>query len=67
MVEGVLASCYASFGHDLAHLAMAPMQWYPGMFEWIFGVNKGYSGYVSIAKEFGRWILPKVSLYGKIN
>ena len=29
IVDGVLASCYASFDHDLAHIAMAPMQWIP--------------------------------------
>ena len=28
VVGGILASCYASFDHDLAHLAMVPMQWY---------------------------------------
>ena len=29
VVEGVLASCYASFDHGLAHFVMTPMQWYP--------------------------------------
>ena len=24
VVDGVLASCYASFDHDLAHIAMVP-------------------------------------------
>ena len=26
VVDGVLASCYASFDHDLAHITMAPIQ-----------------------------------------
>ena len=60
MVDGVLASCYASFDHDLANFAMVPMQWYPEIMRWIFGVNKGYPGYVSIAKEVGRWVLAQV-------
>ena len=60
VVEGVLASCYASFNHELAHFVMTPMQWYPEIIMWIFGVNKGYPGYVSIAKEVGRWILAQV-------
>ena len=57
VVEKVLASCYASFDHDLAHFAMTPMQWFPEIIRWIFGVNKDYPGYVSIAKEVGRWLL----------
>ena len=28
MVDGVLASCYASFDHDLAHFGMRPLQWF---------------------------------------
>ena len=62
VVNDVLASCYASFGHDFAHFAMTPIQWYPEIIKWIFGINKGYPSYVSIAKEFGRWVLPQVSL-----
>ena len=60
MVEGVLASCYASFDHDLAHFAMTPMQWYPEIIGWIFGVNKGLPAYVSFAKEVGKCVLAQV-------
>ena len=28
VVDGVLASCYASFDHDLVHLVTSPMRWY---------------------------------------
>ena len=59
VVDGVLASCYASFDHDLAHFAMTPIQWFPEIIHWIFGENDGSSGYHDIAKEFGRLILPK--------
>ena len=58
IVDGVLASCYASFDHDLAHIAMAPMQWIPKIMEFIFGEDNGSSGYVKMAKGFGRWMLP---------
>ena len=36
MVDGILASCYASFDHDLAHIAMTPIQWFPEIIEGIF-------------------------------
>ena len=55
MADGVLASCYASSDHDLAHIGMAPMQWYPEIIEWIVGENNGY---VAIAKKLGQWMLP---------
>ena len=42
VVDQMLASCYASFDHDLAHLMMMPMQWYPEMLGFIFGVNNEY-------------------------
>ena len=67
LVDGVLASCYASFDHDLSHFAMTPMQRYPEIIKWAFGINKDYPIYVNIAKEIGRWILPHVSLYSRIN
>ena len=65
VVDGVLASCYASFDHDLVHLAMIPIQWYPEIMEWIFGVTDGTPDYVDIVKGFGRWVLPSVLLYGR--
>ena len=67
LVDGVLASCYASFDHGLAHLTMTPMQWYPEIIEWIIGVDSGYSAYVDIAKEFGRWVLPYELLFIRSN
>ena len=59
VVDGVLASCYASFDHDLAHLVIAPMRWYPEIIEWIFGVENGSPGYIDLAKGFGRSVLPQ--------
>ena len=37
VVDGVLASCYASVDHDLVHIAMAPIEmvpWNDGMDLW---------------------------------
>ena len=62
VVDGVLASCYASFDHDLAHITMAPIQWFPEIIENIFGKEKSSLAYVSIIKELGRWLLP----YGQL-
>ena len=64
MVNGVMASCYASFDHDLAHIAMTPMQWYPELLEWFFGVEDGSSAYVDIIKAVGRSVLPAESVFG---
>ena len=55
MVDGVLASCYPSTDHDMAHIAMAPMRWYPQIAEIIFGEYNGYSNYLDLAIEFAKW------------
>ena len=65
MVDGVLASCYASFDHDLAHFAVTPIQWFPEIIEWLFGEDSGSSDYADIAKYLGRMILPDGSTFGK--
>ena len=58
VVDGVLASCYASFDHDLAHLAMSPIRWFPEVVEWMFGRNDASPVFVDILKSLGRWVLP---------
>ena len=62
IVDGILASCYATFNHDLAHLVMTPMQWFPSITEWIFGQEHGIQGFVKIAKTLGRYLTPNVYL-----
>ena len=62
VVNGILSSCYASFPHDLAHIAMVPMQWFPEVIEWFFGLENGSQSYVDIIKELGRLMLPIGSL-----
>ena len=34
VVDGVLTSCYPSVPHDLAHIVMLPMTWFPRMDPW---------------------------------
>ena len=58
MVDGVLASCYASVDHDLAHIVMTPMMRFPQITEWIFGEDYGLKVYVQMAQEIGNWVLP---------
>ena len=63
VVDGVLASCYASFDHDLAHLVIALMRWYPEITEWIFGVENGSPGYINLAKAFDISVLPQEAVF----
>ena len=56
MVDGVLASCYASAAHELSHVGTTPMRWFPEIIEWIFGHDNAYQGYLKIVKELGKWI-----------
>ena len=53
MVDGVLASCYASADHDLAHIGMTPIRWFPDVIEWIFGHENGQQSYTGILEKFG--------------
>ena len=59
VVDGVLASCYPSALHDLAHIAMTPIRIFPIIIEWIFGYEKGILGFVMMAEDLGQWVLPK--------
>ena len=56
MVDGVLASCYPSNHHDLAHLGMLPMRWFPQVTQWIFGEDNGFQLYVGITEIMGKWM-----------
>ena len=56
VVDGILASCYASSGHDLGHIGMAPLRWFPGIMEWIFGDDKGRPAFVVMAEELDKQV-----------
>ena len=60
VVDGVLASCYPSVHHDLAHIGMTPIRWFPEIIEWIFGDNSGSLSFVIISEELEKWIMPNV-------
>ena len=48
MVDRILASCYASVNHDLAHIVMTPIQWFPEIVEHIFGIDDRFSAFAGI-------------------
>ena len=58
MVDEVLASCYASVGHEWAHISMMPIQWFPEIVRWIFGGDDGFSTFAKTTKELGKSGLP---------
>ena len=58
VVDGDLASCYASSDHHAAHIGMTPIRWFPEIMNWIFGIDNGSPGYVKFARSLGRWVLP---------
>ena len=59
IVDGILASCYPSFDHDVLHFGMTPLRWFPGMTEWFFGEDDGVSGYIYTLAHMGLWVFPK--------
>ena len=58
MVDGVLASCYAEYPHDVSHLTITPFQKFPVVMEWIFGNDPGLPIYVGDAKKLSTLIMP---------
>ena len=60
VVDGVLASCYAFPNHDLAHIGMMPITWFPEVMQWLLGVEDGY---VKVAEMLGTWLLPYYLFY----
>ena len=63
VVDGVLASCYGSYDHDIAHFMMTPIGWFPYITESIFGVDNGSPAYVNMARGLGEWLLPYQFVY----
>ena len=58
VVDNVLASCYPTVDHDLAHIAMTPIRWLPSIAEWMFGEESGYSIFITMTEDLGKFILP---------
>ena len=63
MVQGVLASCYASADHDLLHFVMTPLRWFPEIIEWILGEDNGLQVYVKIAAHVAQLVTPLGFVY----
>ena len=63
IVDGVLASCYASCHHDIFHIGMTPVQWFPEAIEWVFGNDKKLLAYVNILNDLGYLVLSNEMLY----
>ena len=59
IVDGILASCYPSADHDVVHLVMAPLRWFPEITEWFLGEDDGITGYVKIIAHMSQSVVPK--------
>ena len=58
IVDGVLTSCYGIVDHDTVQMVMKPIQWYPDVAKLVFGDENGIPVFLSVAQDFGRWVLP---------
>ena len=58
VVDEVLVSCYPSVHHDLAHIALMPVKWFPNIIDWMYGENNGCSVFSALLEDVGRWVLP---------
>ena len=56
LVDGVLASCYASVDHDSAHVFMKPLLWFPSIMDLLLGEEKSMHGYVAILEHVARML-----------
>ena len=65
VVDGVLASCYASAHHDVIHFGMRPLVWYPKILEMVVGKDGVTSGYVKITAHLAQWTVPQGFVYGE--
>ena len=66
VVDGILASCYPVH-HDLTHIVMTPILWFPGTIQSIFGENNGYQTYVNIFEVVSMWVGPNEQINVKTN
>ena len=62
VVDGVLASCYAKYNHDMAHITMAPIRWFPGIINWIFGEDSTYIVFAKIGGQVGKIVVPDATV-----
>ena len=65
IVDRVLASCYASTDHTLAHLGMKPLQWFPEMIQWLIGEDNEEPVFVRMTKELCKSVMPAGTYFQK--
>ena len=63
VVDGVLSSCYASVHHDVAHITMTPLRWFPEFTKGLMGEDGGFAVYAKMAELFEGLIPPFDSVY----
>ena len=63
IVDGILASCYPSVDHHLAHLSTAPIRWFPDLIQMVFGEEGGISAFIRMNEELGIWVLPQSQVW----
>lgn len=59
VVDGVLASCYASFDHDWSHALSSPLRWFPSFFTGLTEDIDGPRDSVEQLKLVGHWLFPE--------
>ena len=57
-MDGVVASCYAYFSHDLDHITMTPMRWFPETMRLVFGDGDGFPMFIQLAMDVARVVTP---------
>ena len=58
VVDGVLASCYASADHDVLHYGMKPLVWFPEILQMVVGEDGGIPGYMKITAHLAQLVAP---------
>ena len=51
MVDGILASCYASVNHDLAHIGMKPLRLFHWIIGRVYGEDNGLHGFAAVLEH----------------
>ena len=66
IIDSVLASCYTSFDHELAHIGMTLMHWFPEVVQYIFGEEIGFPVFIKIMTKICKAIMPEEQQFGNI-
>ena len=54
IVDEILASCYPfSVDHNMAHIGMVPIRWFPDIMHMVFGEDNALSVFIKINEELG--------------